>query len=452
MHDITIVSVIPLLIFGAILLAFIYHIVLYFFNKDQLLIHYLFYLFFTGLFVFYRTGFVSLLFGQAAENYIYFYLNEPIQMVYLAMYFNFILQSIEVAKAKDSFLYKSWVFIMVILLGYALLFYIAKNVFQFEHYPIAFVAIRVFIFILTAVMLWQCFQLRHITFQLFILIGCSFYFIFGGISFVSNMFLSDKMLIYPPEWLMIGSFVDIIFFSIAMSYRNKLQWENMNLALLKDANDLIAMQKEVLEKQTALENERNRIAADMHDDLGSGLTKINYLSQMALLKNSEEEHLIKIHKTSSDLVGNMSEIIWAMKEDNNTIEDLVTYIKMYAVDYLESNNLDYKITIPEAFDTTVIKGEKRRAIFLSVKEALHNIVKHAQAKKVIVIITLESSLSITIHDNGIGFDYEVVEKNHINGLINMQKRMNSINGTTTMEQNNGTCITFTIPKTEFDGY
>jgi signal transduction histidine kinase len=439
-----------ILILGAILLAFIYHVVLYQFNKDRLLIHYLLYIFFAGIFVFHRTYLVGIIFGEAVENYIYKYLNEPIQIIYLVSYFNFILQSIEVSKNKNSFLYRSWVFIMFLLIGYALTFYFSKIIFEFEHYPIAFFGIRVFIFFLTSVMLWQCFKLRHITFQLFILMGSSCYFIFGILSFISNLYLSNNMLIYPPEWLMIGSFVDIVFFSIAMSYRNKLQWENMNLTLLKDANDLIKMQKIVLEKQTALENERTRIAADMHDDLGSGLTKINYLSQMALLKNSNEEHLIKIHKTSSDLVGNMSEIIWAMKEDNNTIEDLVTYIKMYAVDYLDTNNLDYKITIPEIFDFTVIKGEKRRAIFLSVKEALHNIVKHAQATKVIFKIAFEYGLEIIIHDNGIGFDYEEIKNNHINGLINIKTRINSINGTTIIERNNGTSITLKIPKTEFD--
>lgn len=206
-------------------MAFIYHTVLYTFSKDKLIIHYLLYLFFTGVFVFHRTGLVRELAGVNVEDYFYNYLNEPIQIIYLAMYFNFILQSIEVYKSKNSFLYRSWIFIMTILIGYAVVFYLLKITFHFQTYVIAFVVIRAFIFVLTSVMLWQCYQLRHITFQRYILIGCTCYFIFGLISFISNINIDENAIIYPPEWLMIGSFIDIVFFSIAMSYRNKKQWE-----------------------------------------------------------------------------------------------------------------------------------------------------------------------------------------------------------------------------------
>lgn len=448
MHDVIVSSILMILIFGAILLAFVYHVVLYFFNKDKLLIHYLLYIFFAGVFVFHRTYLVGIIFGKPTEDYIFKYLNEPIQIIYLASYFNFILQSIEVSKNKSTFLYRSWIGTMIILIGYAVIFYFLKLIFEFEHYPIAFIAIRVFIFIVTSIMLWQCFLLRHITFQLFILIGCSFYFVFGIISFVSNLHPSDTMLIYPPEWLMIGSFIDIIFFSIAMSYRNKLQWENLQLALLKDANELIKMQKIILEKQTALENERTRIAADMHDDLGSGLTKINYLSQMALANNENHDNLNKIHKTSSELVENMSEIIWAMKEENNSLEDLITYIKMYTADYLETNELECKISIPDIFNSIVVKGNIRRNIFLSVKEALHNIVKHAHAKKVEIIIILDENFEIVIQDDGIGFEEHLIKPGHGNGINNMKKRIKSINGITKINFDKGTKIEFIIPLTE----
>jgi len=120
----------------------------------------------------------------------------------------------------------------------------------------------------------------------------------------------------------------------------------------------------------------------------------------------------------------MSEIIWAMKEENNSIEDLITYIKMYAVDFLESNSLEFKISIPETFTSQVVKGETRRTIFLSVKEALHNIVKHAQAKTVKITIELDDDFKISIEDNGIGFEEHQVKLGHGNGLNNMKKELN----------------------------
>ncbi|WP_396184091.1 7TM diverse intracellular signaling domain-containing protein [Flavobacterium sp.] len=448
MHEIIIESPIAVVLLGAVILAIIYHIVMYFYNRDELLIHYLLYLFFTGVFVLQRTRFIYYWTNPEIEKTIYDYLNEPFQIIYLASYFNFILQSIEVKKSKNTFLYHSWIAILTILIGYSIIFVIAKLFFKFENYGICFIAIRVFIFFLTFIMLWQCFRLRHITFQLFILIGSALYFVFGIISFISNLNLSNDMSIYPPEWLMIGSFIDIIFFSIAMSYRNKKQFESMSLALLKDANEIIAMQKIVLEKQTALENERNRIALDMHDDMGSGLTKINYLSQMAISKVDVDENLRKINQTSSELVTNMSEIIWAMKEDNNTLADLISFVKIEAVEYLESNNIAVIISIPDNSENVNINGNNRRSIYMVIKEALHNIVKHAQANQVYIHFTLrDEMIEIHIIDNGVGF-----HQNNItivnNGLKNMEQRVKKMNGTLSILSQNGTTIQVSLPLKE----
>ncbi|SHF13161.1 Signal transduction histidine kinase [Flavobacterium fontis] len=444
MHGLIFQSVISVLLLGVILLAFVYHIVLYYYNRDRLFLHYLVYLTFTGLFVFQRSGFLFYWLEPEIELKLYDFLNEPIQILYLATYFNFILQSLDITKSTHRFLYWSKAFIRIILVGYALGFILIKTFFPFEDYALAFTLIRIFIFLLTFIMLWECFKLRHITFQLFILIGSACYFVFGIVSFISNLNASDTQWIYPPEWLMIGSFTDIVFFSIALSHRNKQQWEKMNLALLEDANEIIAMQKLVLEKQAALENERNRIALDMHDDLGSGLTKINYLSQMALMKMDYEESLKKIHQTSSDLVKNMSEIIWALNEDNDRLEDLCSFIKNYSNDYLENNSIDLTIQIDINNPTLNVIGNHRRSIFLLVKEALHNVVKHAQASSVIIYIHQSESLLLTIHDNGIGFQ---VPKSSIlnNGLRNMEKRVQKLNGTFQIENDQGTKITLCIP-------
>lgn len=445
MHELTIVSVISVLMIGAISIAFIYHLVLFFFNRDKLFLHYLLYLLFTWVFVFMRTGFLSLLFGIDVENYFFDYFNEPIQIIYLTTYFNFILQSIEVSKSKKSFLYKSWIAILIVLLGYSILFIISKFIFQFESYSTAFISIRIFIFCLTFIMLWQCFKLRHITFQLFILLGSSFYFIFGVISFISNLNLSMDMILYPPEWLMIGSFIDILFFSVAMSYRNKKQWEKMNAALLNDANEIIEIQKIVLEKQNTLENERNRIARDMHDDLGSGLTKINYLSHLAINNIDVTENLSKINKASSQLVESMSEIIWAIKEENNTIDDLVSFIKLYALEYLDNNKITSTFTIVVERNEIEINGDCRRSIYLIVKEALHNVVKHAQATNVTIEVKIVDQIEITIEDNGVGYNQNIKKYGTGNGIKNMRKRIEIFKGQIEIKSEKGTKVIFSLP-------
>lgn len=447
MHNITIFSPLTIFIFGAITLAFIYHLVLFIFNKDRLLIHYNLYLLFATLFSFFLTRFIAFIFGNDVQRYFSNYLAEPLQILYLAMYFNFILQSIEVVKKGNQFLYRSWVFIMSILFGYVLLYFFGKTIFHFENDLWSFIGIRIFIFLMTTLMLWQCFKLRHITFQLYILIGSSVYLIFGLISFISNLYYDNlsEFSIFPTEWLLIGTFSDIVFFSIAMSYRNNMQWKKMNLTLLNDAKEMIKMQRIVLEKHTALENERSRIAAELHDDLGSGLTRITYLSQVALNNNVSQSELLKINKTSSELIENMSEIIWAMKEENNSIEDLITYIKMYVVEYLDLNHLDFEIDIPETYDSITVNGEIRRNIFLTIKEALHNIAKHANATKVTVNIDISDYFKIIIHDNGIGFDSNFKSSKPKNGILNMKKRIATINGTLIINSKEGTTIEIEIP-------
>lgn len=204
--------------------------------------------------------------------------------------------------------------------------------------------------------------------------------------------------------------------------------------------------KKKLEKQKAVEEERNRIAADMHDDLGSGLTKITYLSQIALHKANPTDYLSTIKTTSTQLVENMSEIIWTMKEENNNWEELVLFIKNYTQEYCENNNLEAHFILPESELNTTLIGEVRRHIFLAIKECLHNIVKHAKAKNVILKIEKNSAIIITIQDDGIGFTE--TSESHVggNGLPNISKRIKKINGTMKLSSSaGGTVITLCIP-------
>lgn len=177
MHNLIVDSLITQLIFGAVLLALIYHINLYFFNKDNLLFHYILYLVFTGFYLFFVGNYYEYFFGKSVQRYYFQNIGEPTQIIYLAFYFNFILQSVEVDKIKSKFLYKSWLFIMIVLIVYSFVFFFLKVFFNFYNLSIAYILIRIFIFTLTFIMLVRCYKLRELTFQKYILYGCSiFYF------------------------------------------------------------------------------------------------------------------------------------------------------------------------------------------------------------------------------------------------------------------------------------
>ncbi|MBK9688785.1 MAG: hypothetical protein IPO65_13900 [Saprospiraceae bacterium] len=115
-----------------------------------------------------------------------------------------------------------------------------------------------------------------------------------------------------------------------------------------------------ISKLHALENERNRISSEMHDDLGSGLTRIRYLSDKALVHASEteKEEITKISAYANDLVRNMGEIIWAMNSRFDNAESLAAYIRRYASEYLEEHHIDLSFSVDAGQDATTLSGEK----------------------------------------------------------------------------------------------
>lgn len=209
----------------------------------------------------------------------------------------------------------------------------------------------------------------------------------------------------------------------------------------------VQKQKSLMEKQLAIQTERDRISFDMHDDLGSGLTKISYLSQMAMNKGGQSPELEKIKHTSQELVGNMSELIWAMKAENDNLTDMLGYLRGYAFDYLGANAIEVAFTLPEHIAERTVLGEKRRHIFLIYKEALHNIVKHAKAKNVSISLRIDSHLQLKITDDGQGFDATAQDPKKGNGLRSMASRTQKLNGSMEVQTalKEGTVLVFRFP-------
>jgi signal transduction histidine kinase/ligand-binding sensor domain-containing protein len=209
-------------------------------------------------------------------------------------------------------------------------------------------------------------------------------------------------------------------------------------------------QKIVLEKQQAIEKERTRIATDMHDDLGAGLSRIKFLSQSILNKEIKNEvlknELEKITSFSDEMSEKMGEIVWALNQKNDTLADLIAYTRSYAVEYLGNHGIECEAATPSNLPDTFITGEMRRNIFLSVKECLHNIVKHACATKVCFSVQLDSVMEIVIHDNGKGIDLDN-RRAFSNGIENVSRRMKEIHGAVDYANEKGTKVSMTIPLT-----
>jgi signal transduction histidine kinase len=140
----------------------------------------------------------------------------------------------------------------------------------------------------------------------------------------------------------------------------------------------------------------------------------------------------------------MDTIIWTMKSSNDTLESLIAYIRAYAKEYFDSTNISCKVQV-HPLPQVQISGEKRRNIFLGIKEALNNVIKHARATEVrIDVEAIEHMLTIEIADNGIGLDPDKLRK-FGNGLNNMKRRMESIDGTWEIRSGQGTKVIFRLP-------
>ncbi len=194
----------------------------------------------------------------------------------------------------------------------------------------------------------------------------------------------------------------------------------------------LEIQRIALEGQQAVEKERTRIATDMHDDLGSGLSRIKFLSETIGIKKQQqlpfEDEITGIRDYSHEMIDKMGEIVWALNEKNDSLNDLMSYTRSYAVEYLLQAGICCKVEEPDDIPSRFVSGEFRRNVYLTIKEALHNVVKHARAEQVCIRVEIRQLLTIVIQDDGIGFD-----KNNIrpfsNGLQNMHKRIKDIGGT-----------------------
>jgi signal transduction histidine kinase len=138
---------------------------------------------------------------------------------------------------------------------------------------------------------------------------------------------------------------------------------------------------EQLARQQAVERERARIAKDIHDDLGANLTLIAVLGDLARQEKAGER-IQKMASTARQAVKSLDEIVWAVNPRNDTLAHLLDYTGQYAVDYLRAGGVRCLLDVPEHTPPREVPSNVRHNLFLVVKEALQNIVKHAQATAV----------------------------------------------------------------------
>jgi signal transduction histidine kinase len=208
---------------------------------------------------------------------------------------------------------------------------------------------------------------------------------------------------------------------------------------------------QTLERERLVERERGRIARDLHDDLGSGLTDIGTTSALAqdhsVPPDEAREYLREISQRSTDMVGALDEIVWAINPKNDDLGSLATYFSQFAERFVRLTSLRCRFEISEALPPLPLDAEQRHSLFLAFKEALQNAVKHSAGSSLRVSISVEGlKLVIIVEDNGRGFVPGTPEPG-ADGLRNMRERLEQLGGQCDIASTpgQGTRVKFTVP-------
>jgi len=133
-----------------------------------------------------------------------------------------------------------------------------------------------------------------------------------------------------------------------------------------------------------------------------------------------------------------------MNSSNDTLDSLISYIRAYTYEFFDGTSIECKVHMPETIPFHEISGDKRRNIFLCVKESLNNALKHSKASRIKIDIEVNHNFKVKISDNGVGIEQEKIRR-FGNGLKNIERRMKGIGGNYTISNNNGTETKLELP-------
>lgn len=211
--------------------------------------------------------------------------------------------------------------------------------------------------------------------------------------------------------------------------------------------------KRKIKEQEALLTVRNNIAKDLHDEIGSTLTSIKILSEVSGKNLNHDQGIAsslinKITEQSAAAQQGISDIVWAIKPENDKLENMVVRMREYVAQTLEPKNINTAINIDETILNKTLDMPQRRDFFLLFREAVNNIAKYAEATEVeLNLIKHGNSIELTISDNGKGFDAGKITSS--SGLKNMQARAIALNGHLEIDsvEDKGTSISLIIAAT-----
>jgi signal transduction histidine kinase len=260
-----------------------------------------------------------------------------------------------------------------------------------------------------------------------------------------------RVLATPPWWtlkrvLVLAGILAVLLLA-ALVWNKELQWKVQERGRRLE---LEIRNRQRAELQRAAEAERSRIARDLHDELGTGLTEVSLLASAGLGQFQDAEKIRNRFDTIAEkaraLVSGLDVIVWAIDPKRNSVQSFADYLGSYAKELFSSSAIVCRLRIRMESGVVALTEAARHSLFLAVKEALNNVIRHASATEVeLQISQLGDRLHMVITDNGRGFDWNSVQRG--NGLTNLQERLLAMRGECRVESQpgSGTTVKFIVP-------
>jgi signal transduction histidine kinase len=245
---------------------------------------------------------------------------------------------------------------------------------------------------------------------------------------------ADVRVLERPPWWTIRRALTVVG-GLALGILAALVWVALLRRQVETRSRQLAVEvqrREQIERQRALEEERSRIAQDLHDDLGATLTEIRFLSAVesrdALVPQATRLQLSEVSEKSRQLVSSLDEIVWAVNPANDSLPSLGSYLRHIAEEFFRNTPMRCRLDVDQSLPSVPLTSEVRHNLYLAIRESLNNIAKHSQATEAwLRIHWRDQTLHIVVEDNGCGFSrLDVVPAG--NGLPNMRRRLEKIGG------------------------
>ena len=224
--------------------------------------------------------------------------------------------------------------------------------------------------------------------------------------------------------------LEILCFTAGLGYKNhmtekeKISGQERLIEQLK-ANELL---------QQRVQHIRNKIAQDLHDDIGSTLSSISILSDLAMRENRGDQTLGTMHEIKDSsilLMERMDDIVWSINPSNDSLENLLIRLRHFATTLFEARDIDYTIDIQENIHEVDLPVDYRQHIYLVLKEGINNLVKYAGATRAFLHVSFDHRyLELSIRDDGRGFDPSASSSG--NGISGMRRRAALMNAALTI--------------------